>query len=96
VQWLSSKESACNAGDAGSVPVLRRSPGKGHGNPHQYSCMEKSYEQRSLEDYSPWGHRESNMSKATEHAHTLTYFHEHVLLLLELCYVPILKAGGNR
>ena len=36
------------------------------------------------------------MSEATEHAHTLAYFHEYVLLLLELCYVPILKAGGNR
>ena len=34
------KESACNAGDLGSIPVLRRSPGEGHGNPLQYSCLE--------------------------------------------------------
>ena len=27
------KETACNAGDPGSVPVLGRSPGGGHGNP---------------------------------------------------------------
>ena len=35
-QWFSGKESPCNAGDAGdvgSVPVLERSPGGGHGNP---------------------------------------------------------------
>ena len=32
------KESACNAGDLGSIPGLGRSPGEGHGNPLQYSC----------------------------------------------------------
>ena len=42
-QWLSVKESACNAkaaGDVGSIPGLVRSPGEGHGNPLQYSCLE--------------------------------------------------------
>ena len=34
------KASACNAGDLGSVPGLGRSPGGGHGNPLQYSCLE--------------------------------------------------------
>ena len=37
------KESACNAGDTGdvgSIPGLGRSPGEGHGNPFQYSCLE--------------------------------------------------------
>ena len=34
------KESACNAGDLGSIPVLGRSPGEGNGNPLQYSCLE--------------------------------------------------------
>ena len=31
------KEFACNAGDPGSIPGLRRSPGKGIGYPLQYS-----------------------------------------------------------
>ena len=36
-----SKESACNArGDPGFIPGLGRSPGEGHGNPLQYSCLE--------------------------------------------------------
>ena len=38
-----SKESTCNAGDAGdasSIPGSGRSPGGGHGNPLQYSCLE--------------------------------------------------------
>ena len=34
------KESACNAGDLGSIPGSGRSPGEGHGNPPQYSCLE--------------------------------------------------------
>ena len=36
------KEPACNAGDLGSIPGLGRSPGGGHGNPLQYSCLENS------------------------------------------------------
>ena len=35
-----SKESACNAGDLSPIPGLGRSPGEGHGNPLQYSCLE--------------------------------------------------------
>ena len=31
------KESACNAGEPGSIPGLGRSPGEGIGYPHQYS-----------------------------------------------------------
>ena len=38
--WLSGKESACNAGDLGSIPGSGRSPGEGIGNPLQYSCLE--------------------------------------------------------
>ena len=34
------KASACNAGDPGSIPGSGRSPGKGNGNPLQYSCLE--------------------------------------------------------
>ena len=34
------KESACNAGDPGSITRLRRSPGEGNGNPLQYSYLE--------------------------------------------------------
>ena len=40
--WLSGKEFACNAGatgDTGSILESGRSPGGGHGNPLQYSCV---------------------------------------------------------
>jgi len=34
------KESACNAGDLGSILGSGRSPGEGNGNPLHYSCLE--------------------------------------------------------
>ena len=37
---LASKESACNAGDLGSIPRLGRSPGEENGNPLHYSWLE--------------------------------------------------------
>ena len=37
--WLSDNESACNAGDLGSVPGSGRSPGEGNGHSLQYSCL---------------------------------------------------------
>ena len=36
------KESACSAGDAGSISGLGRFPGEGNGSPLQYSCQENS------------------------------------------------------
>jgi len=41
------KESACNAGDLGSIPKLGRSPGGGNGNLSQYSCLEKPMDRRA-------------------------------------------------
>ena len=51
------KESTCNAGDLGLIPGLGRSPGRGHGNPLQSSCLENPHGQRSLACYSPEGCR---------------------------------------
>ena len=42
-----SKESACKAGDLGSIPGLGRSPGGQHGNPPQYSCLENPVDRGS-------------------------------------------------
>ena len=61
------KESACNAGDWGSIPGLGRSltpvfsPGESHG-------------QRSLAGYSPWGHKKSDMTEQLSRAHSTTLF----------------------
>ena len=39
-QWLSGKESVCNAVGADSIPGSGISPGGGKGNPLWYSCLE--------------------------------------------------------
>ena len=57
-----SKESTCSAGDLGSIPGLGRSPGGGHGNPLQYSCLENPHGQRILAGYSLWSCKESDMT----------------------------------
>ena len=57
------KESACNAGDLGSIPGLGRYPGGEHGNPLQSSCLENPHAQRSQVGYSPWGGKESEMAE---------------------------------
>ena len=57
------KESTCNVGHLDSIPELGRSPGGGHGNPLHHSCLENPHGQRRLAGYSPWGRKESHMSK---------------------------------
>ena len=41
------KESACNAGDLGLIPVSGRSPGEGNGYPLHYYCLENSMNRAS-------------------------------------------------
>ena len=53
-----SKESAWNVGDLGSITRMGRSPGGGHGNLLQYSCLENPHGQRSLARYRLRGSKE--------------------------------------
>ena len=55
-----------NAGDIKDrslIPGLGRSPGGGHGNQFQYFCLENPHGQRSLEGFSPWGHKQLNTNE---------------------------------
>ena len=45
------------------IPGLGRSPGGGHGNPLQFSCLENPHGQRSLVGYSLGGHKESDTTE---------------------------------
>ena len=56
-----SKESACNAGDPGSIPGSGRSPGVGNGNPLQYSCLENSMDRGAW--WATWSCRESDTTE---------------------------------
>ena len=65
------KSSPANAGDITDVglnPGLGRSPGGGHCNPLQYSCLENAHGQRSLVGCSLKGRKESNTTKVIGHA----------------------------
>ena len=61
------KEFAYSVGDAGSITGLGRSPGGGHGNPLQYSCLENFHGKRSLVGYIPWGSQRVRHDWVTEH-----------------------------
>ena len=52
------KKLSAKAGEVGSISEWGRSPGEGHGNQPQYSCVENPHGQRSLAGYSPWGTKE--------------------------------------
>ena len=63
-----STNSERDTGDTGLIPGSRRSPGGGHGNPLQYSCLENPV------DRGPWlatvhGVTESDKTETTEHTH---------------------------
>ena len=60
------KESSCNAEDLGLIPGLGRSPGEGKGYLLQYSSLENSM------DYSPWSHKELDMTEQLTHTHTFS------------------------
>ena len=66
-----SKESACNVGDPSSIPELGKSPGGGHGNSLQYSCLENPHGERRLVGYSPRACKEPDMTERITYIHTL-------------------------
>ena len=57
-----SKESACNAGNLGSIPGLGRSPEKEMAT-HPVFLPGESHGQRSLVGYSTWSNKELNVTK---------------------------------
>ena len=60
--WLSGIESTCNTGDSGSIPESGRFLWRRKSQPIQVSLSGQSHGQRNLEVYSPWGHKESDMT----------------------------------
>ena len=75
---LVAKNLPANAGhirDAGSFSWSGRSPGGGHGNPLQYSCLKNPHGQRNLAGYSPWGPKETRLRDCI---YMCLYTHTHV------------------
>ena len=56
------KRSACQPGNMGSIPGSGRSPGGGHGNPLQFSCLEKSMDRGAWRAIVHGATKESDMT----------------------------------
>ena len=71
-RWVSSKESACHAQDAGhlgSIPGWGRFPEGGHGNPLQYSCQEYPMDRGAWQTVVREVTKGLYTTEATEHTH---------------------------
>ena len=60
------KEPASNEGNSDSILGSGKFPGDGNGYPLLYFCLENSMDRGA---WRPWGHKQSDMTEATEHAH---------------------------
>ena len=69
------RESAWYAGDLGLILGLTKSPGGGHDNPLQYSCLENPHGQRSLVGYSLSGCKESDIPEGLTIQYVYVYTH---------------------
>ena len=81
------KESACNAGDMGSIPESGRSPGEGNGNPLWYSCLENCMDrgtwQATVHKVAEW-----DTTKRLTHTETwVNYQFCHLSPLGKYCYL---------
>ena len=93
------KESACNAGDLGSIsgssgrsPGLGRSPGEGNINLLQCSCLGNPMDRGAW--WGPWGYKESNTTKQL----MLSLFHKEVPVNWDSglwSWVLVYKPGGH-
>ena len=68
------KESACNAGDPGSIPESGRLPWRKDWLPTPVFLPGEFHTERSLAGYSPWGHQELDTTER------LTLFYLHVIM----------------
>ena len=59
--------SAGDSRDTDLIPGSGRSLGIGNGNPLQNSCLENSMDRGAWQSTSPWGHKELDTTKVTEH-----------------------------
>ena len=84
IAWLGflggsdNKESACNAGDPGSIPGLGRFPGEGNGYPVQYSYLENPMNRRA------WWATVHGVERARHYWVTFAFHH----ILFSMCKVP--------
>ena len=84
----SGKESACNVGDLGLIPGLRRSPGEENGYPFQYACLENSMD-RGAWRATVYGVEKSQTQKLLPPSLSLDYMWHHLINLFILIVLPL-------
>ena len=75
-QWLKGKESTCSAeatGNTGLIPWSGRSPGGGHGNAFQYSCLENPMDRGAWQATVRRVAKGSDMTEVTWHMECFYY-----------------------
>ena len=72
------KESACSVGDLGSISGLGGVPWRREWQPTPVFLPGECHGQRSLAGYSPWGHKESDLTE--QFSHTRAHTHTNTLL----------------
>ena len=82
------KESACKAGDSGSIPGSGRFPRAGNWQPTPALLPGKFHGQRYLGDYSPWDGKKSDMTERLTHTQTGFKFSSANYLCVSLNNVP--------
>ena len=92
------KEPACNAGDLGLILEWGKSPGEGHDNPLQYSCLENPMD-RGTWQATIHEAAKSRTQLSNTHIHTHTHTHTHTIIILGFPGGPVVKnlltsAGG--
>ena len=80
-----SKAPAYNAGDLGSIPGSRRSPGEGNGNPLQYSCLENPM------DGGAWWATAHGVTKSRTQLSDFTFTFFHFLITINMQHLPFWK-----
>ena len=83
-----SKESACRAGDLGSIPGSGRSPGEGNGNPLQYSCLENPVDREAWWVLQSTGSQESDPTEQLNHHHSISTNQENTSSIIDTHKFP--------
>ena len=94
------KDPPANSGDMGSITGSGRSPRVGNGNPLPFSCLENFPWAGEPGGYSPWGHKESDMTEyefscARVCVCVCVHVHTHTHTYIQWGYINMLVSMGT-
>ena len=87
------KESACNTGDSGLIPMQGRYSEERKGQNTPVFLPGQLHGQTSLADYSPWGCEKLDMTERLTHTHTHTQYNDTCKLYLNIQSITLVNLG---